>query len=170
MSRPTSLKVSRFRTSSSEFAGNTFQEQYEALAATSSGGTDTTVKKKGRKEIKLTELSRPQQHLFTGKGGSDEKEWDAWKAKDAVEVMDDSASALIRREKADLIGRTAKSRLVVQGFKDKSLGYYRRDAPTASATAESSYHRFVLLAKDIKNAYFSGPEISESQEGHLWLR
>ena len=56
----------------------------------------------------------------------------------------------------------AKSRLVVQGFKDKALGHYRRDAPTASAIAESmcvaitAYHGFVLLAKDIKNAYFSG--------------
>ena len=56
----------------------------------------------------------------------------------------------------------AKSRLVVQGFKDRSLGQYRRDAPTASAIAESicltvcANKRFLLFAKDIKNAYFSG--------------
>ena len=56
----------------------------------------------------------------------------------------------------------AKSRLVVQGFKDKSLGHYRRDAPTASAIAESlclmvsAYMGFVMICKDIKNAYFSG--------------
>ena len=88
-------------------------------------------------------------------------------------------SQRIRREKPDLIVlirwvRTnkndglidkdflAKSRFVVQGFKDKHLGHYRRDAATASAIAESicltvcAYYKFVLIAKDIKNAYFSG--------------
>ena len=51
---------------------------------------------------------------------------------------------------------------MAQGFKDKSLGFYRRDAPTASAGAESlclavcASFRFTLLAKDIKNAYCSG--------------
>ena len=62
-----------------------------------------------------------------------------------------------------LIGKDflAKSRLVVQGFKDTSLGHYRRDAPTASTIAESvclaacSFYKFVLIAKDIKNTYFS---------------
>lgn len=49
-----------------------------------------------------------------------------------------------------------------EGFKDKSLGYYGRDAPTASAMAESlcltiaAYMGFILICKDIKNAYFSG--------------
>ena len=74
----------------------------------------------------------------------------------------------MRTNKAEgIVGKesTAKSRLVVQGFKDKSLGYYRRDAPTASAIAESvcfavcAYHKFTLLAKDIKNAYFSGKNV-----------
>ena len=56
----------------------------------------------------------------------------------------------------------AKSRLVVQGFKDRSLGYYRRDAPTASSLAESiclavsAYMGFTMICKDVKNAYFSG--------------
>ena len=59
----------------------------------------------------------------------------------------------------------AKSRLVVQGFKDKSLGRYRRDAPTASAIAENvclavcASNHFILFAKDIKNAYFSGKSV-----------
>lgn len=49
-------------------------------------------------------------------------------------------SRWVRTNKNDgLIGKDflAKSRLVVQGFKDKALGQYRRDAPTASAIAES---------------------------------
>ena len=97
-------------------------------------------------------------------------------------VENPAESARIRREKTDLIVPTrwvrtnkndglvdqpfkAKSRLVVQGFKDKMLGAYRRDAPTASAIAESlclsliAYFRFILLAKDIKNAYFSGKTV-----------
>jgi hypothetical protein len=59
----------------------------------------------------------------------------------------------------------AKSRLVVQGFKDKALGSFRRDAPTASSLAESlcltlsAVFGFVLLSKDVKNGYFSGREI-----------
>ena len=59
----------------------------------------------------------------------------------------------------------AKSRLVVQGFKDRSLGYYRRDAPTASSLAESiclavsAYMGFVMISKDVKNAYFSGKSL-----------
>ena len=54
---------------------------------------------------------------------------------------------------------------MVQGFKDKSLGSFRRDAPTASSLAESlclvlaAVFGFVLLSKDVKNAYFSGHEI-----------
>ena len=85
----------------------------------------------------------------------------------------------MRRQKPDLIVPTrwvrtnkaenpavdpykAKSRLVVQGFKDKSLGRYRRDAPTASQIAESIllclvvYFRFILISKDVKNGYFCG--------------
>ena len=91
-------------------------------------------------------------------------------------------SEKVRREKPDLIIPTrwvrtnkhdglvgkevlAKSRLVVQGFKDKSLGRFRRDAPTASAVAESiclavcAFFKFTLFAKDIKNAYFSGKSV-----------
>ena len=164
---------------------NVFEHKYLELAehAFAAGQTHEPVKKRGRKEIKLSELSREQQELFTGLDGSDGKEWDAWKSKEACEVMDPSRSAQIRRDKPDLIVPTrwvrtnkhdglvgqpfkAKSRLVVQGFKDKMLGAYRRDAPTASAIiAESicltmvAYFGFVLLAKDIKNAYFSGKSV-----------
>ena len=66
-----------------------------------------------------------------------------------------------------LVGKDflAKSRLVVQGFIYKALGHKRRDAPTASAVAESvclavcAYTRFTLLAKDIQIAYFSGKAV-----------
>lgn len=140
------------------------------------------MKKRGRKEIRLSDLSKEQQQSFLGPEGSDAKEWEAWLSKDARRVLDPAASARVRREKPDLIVPTrwvqtdknsglpdldfrAKSRLVVQGFKDKALGAYRRDAPTASAMAESiclsviAFYQFVLLAKDIKNAYFSGKSV-----------
>ena len=154
---------------------NCFDERYEALAATSG--------KKGRKEVKLNDLLPAQRELFTKPGGSDEKEWKAWLSKGACEVLSLEASREIRKSKADLIIPTrwvrtnkndnifgaeflAKSRLVVQGFKDRSLGQYRRDAPTASAIAESiclavcANKRFLLFAKDIKNAYFSGKSMA----------
>ena len=53
----------------------------------------------------------------------------------------------------------------MQGFKDKALGSFRRDAPTASSLAESlcltlsAVFGLVLLSKDVKNGYFSGREI-----------
>lgn len=59
----------------------------------------------------------------------------------------------------------AKSRLVAQGFKDRILGCYRRDAPTASALAESiclavsAYIGFTLISKDVRNACFSGKSL-----------
>ena len=74
----------------------------------------------------------------------------------------------VRTNKHDgIVGKDflAKSRLVTQGFKDKFSGFYRRDAPTASAGAESlclavcASFRFTLLAKDIKNAYCSGKNV-----------
>ena len=159
---------------------NSFQEHYRALAA--QGQPQDPVKKKARKEIRLHELSQEQQLLFTGPTGSDAREWDAWLSKGACDVLDEKDSARIRREKPDLVIPTrwvrtnkndgivgkdflAKSRLVVQGFKDRSLGHFRRDAPTASAVAESlclaicASFGFVLLAKDIKNAYFSGKNV-----------
>ena len=159
---------------------NDFQKQYEALAATAPN--DSGAKKKGRKEILLKDLDAKQRELFCGKGGSDEKEWNAWKTKDACDIVSPELSEKVRREKPDLIIPTrwvrtnkhdglvgkeflAKSRLVVQGFKDKSLGRFRRDAPTASAVAESiclavcAFFKFTLFAKDIKNAYFSGKSV-----------
>ena len=129
---------------------NDFSEQYYALAAQGSDGA----KKKARKEIVLKDLPMETQKMFVGTGGSDAKEWSAWLDKEAVDVLDLSTSLALRREKSDLIVPTrwvrtnkhdglvdkpvlAKSRLVVQGFRDKSLGQYRRDAPTASAIAEN---------------------------------
>ncbi|OLP93107.1 hypothetical protein AK812_SmicGene25029 [Symbiodinium microadriaticum] len=93
---------------------------------------------------KLSEVTEEQQQLFTGPGGSDEREW-----------------------------KGAKSRLVVQGFKDKALGQFRRYAPTASAVAESvclalrASKGFLLFAKDIKNTCFSGKGVVRSTSTRL---
>eukprot|EP00959_Pyramimonas_sp_CCMP1952_P304840 6380007-Pyramimonas_sp.AAC.1 len=52
--------------------------------------------------------------------------------------------------------------MVVQGFKDKSLGEYRRDAPTAPKLAEAmvllviASTNMIMSCGDVKNAYFSG--------------
>ena len=152
---------------------NLFDDKYAVLAeyAFQSGQTTTPVKKKGRKELKLNEIPKDKQLLFTGPDGSDAREWKAWLEKEACTVVDLERSQKIRRDSPDLIVPTrwvrtnksegivgkefqAKSRLVVQGFKDKMLGAYRRDAPTASAAAESiclalvAHFHFVLLAKD----------------------
>ena len=43
--------------------------------------------KKGRKEVNLNELSLENREQFTGPGGSDEKEWQAWLEFEAVEVL-----------------------------------------------------------------------------------
>ena len=161
-----------------------YQDMYEfPMANDAAVGGVPAVKKKGRKEIVLRELSGDQQKLFTEAGGSDEKEWKAWKEKEAVDILDEVERQEIRASRPDLIIPTrwvrtnkndglenapfqAKSRLVVQGFKDKSLGYNRRDAPTASAMAESiclavvAYMGFILISKDVKNAYFSGASVS----------
>ena len=98
----------------------------------------------------MKDLPEEHRQLLTGPGGADEKEWSAWKKKEAVNILSPEESEKVRRKSPDLIIPTrwvrtnkadgleegkmiAKSRLVVQGFKDRSLGYYRRDAPTASA-------------------------------------
>ncbi|CAK0792797.1 unnamed protein product [Prorocentrum cordatum] len=79
---------------------------------------------------------------------------EAWQDLDACDTLSLGESEQIWETKRDLIilaewVRTnksegvldaefeAKSRMVVQGFKDKSLGEYRRDAPTASKLAEA---------------------------------
>ena len=165
---------------------NDFTTKYEALQASaiSNGAVmESGAKKKGR-ELRLAEISSELQEKFTGPGGSDSVEWEAWKTtKEAVDILSPAESAVIMSEKPDFVISTrwvrtnkheglegkpfkAKSRLVVQGFKDKSLGHYRRDAPTASALAESlclavcAFMRFTLIAKDVKNAYFSGKSVS----------
>ena len=45
------------------------------------------VTEKGRKEIRLSELTKDQKLQFTGPGGSDDKEWQAWLSFQAVEVI-----------------------------------------------------------------------------------
>jgi hypothetical protein len=161
-------------------------------------------KKEGRKEIQLKDLHEQTRQKFLGLGDSDEKELHAWWEKDAVEVLSLEESQRIRRNHPDLIVPTrwvrtkkaeglegqafqAKSRLVVQGFKDRSLGFYRRDAPTASLLAESiclavpAFMNFVMVSKDVKNAYFSGKSLERDsnleqprgglgQEGRLWFQ
>jgi len=135
--------------------------------------------KKGRKEIRLQDLEVRLQEEFTSQDGSDAKEWQGWIDKKACDVLTVEESEEIRRSKPELIVPTrwvrtnknegvadadfkAKSRLVVQGFRDKALGRYRRDAPTASQIAESillcvcSFYQFIMLCKDVKNGYFCG--------------
>ena len=163
---------------------NDFEDRYQSMYeyAMGASSTEAVVKKKGRKEIRINELNEEQRRMFV-EDGADEKEWKAWKEKEAVDVLSPQESNVIRQDHPDLIIPTrwvrtnkndgivgapflAKSRLVVQGFKDKSLGYYRRDAPTASALAESlclavvAYMGFALISKDVKNAYFSGKSVS----------
>ena len=139
-------------------------------------------KKKARKDIYLKDLDPQTRALIEGPGGADEKEWKAWLDKDACEVLSIEESKQILRGKSDCVIPTrwvrvnksegkpdepffAKSRLVVQGFKDKALGQYRGDAPTGSSLAEalvltlSAFFGFRMICKDIKNAYFSGKEI-----------
>ena len=169
---------------------NDFNSQYGELCreaqarAYAAAPTDaaTGPKKRGRKELRLNEITEELAAQFTGPGGSDEKEWTAWMEKGACDVLSVAESDEIFRTKSQCIIPTRwvrtnkndglegkpflpKSRLVVQGFKDKSLGSFRRDAPTASSLAESlclvlaAVFGFVLLSKDVKNAYFSGHEI-----------
>ena len=135
----------------------------------------------GRNEIRLSELNADTTKLFNGPGGSDKVEWDAWQSMDACEVIPFDKSAEIRRAGDALIIPTrwvrmnkadsdkdfiAKSRLVVQGFKDRALGQYRRDAPTASSLAEmivlitAVANDWELACGDVKNAYFAGKDLT----------
>ena len=64
--------------------------------------------------------------------------------------------------------RQAKSRLVVIGFRDKLLGCYRRDAPTASRLVEAlllalaAIFGMLLALGDVKNAYFNGRRLQRA--------
>ena len=162
------------------FRRNVFEDKYLAMYEYAMGANAPPANvKKGRKELRLADQPADIREKFTGVGGSDDREWQAWISKDACEIVDEATSAQIRSQRPDLVIPTrwvrtnkheglegkeflAKSRLVVQGFKDKSLGHYRRDAPTASSIAESicllvsAHMGFVLISKDVKNAYFSG--------------
>ncbi|CAK0807109.1 unnamed protein product [Prorocentrum cordatum] len=149
---------------------NEFEDSYEA---------GSTVAKKGRKELHLKELDEAKRQLFIGPGGSDEKEWKAWQDLGACDTLSLGESEQIWETKRDLIipakwVRTnesegvldaefeAKSRMMAQGFKDKSLGEYRGDAPTASNLAEAmvllviASMGMIMSCGYIKNAYFSG--------------
>ena len=192
---------------------NDFQEQYASLFELAHTAQQAeVVKKKSRKEINLKDLDSATRELFEGEAGADQKEWNAWLQKDACEVLSLEESKRVLREKPQNTILTrwvrtnkndmkpdepffAKSRLVVQGFKNRSLGQNRRDVLTGLALAESlvlfisAAFRFSLVCKDIKNAYFSGRELgrelyllpprgglrsqtrknSSSQESHIWL-
>ena len=84
------------------FHRNYFQDKYEALAA-GGGNLPEDLKKKSRKELKLPELTAEQRKLFVDPGGSDEKEWNAWKSKDACEILRVADSRRIKKEKPDLV-------------------------------------------------------------------
>ena len=64
---------------------------------------ESVTAKKGRKEVSLSELSIENKEQFTGPGGSDEKEWQAWLEFEAVEVLSVEASNGIRREGTAII-------------------------------------------------------------------
>ena len=160
---------------------NDFNSRYCDMYDFAMGATPGTAagKKRGRKELFLKDVAEDIREQFTGPQGADNKEWRAWQEKEAVDILNLEESKKVRERSPELIVPTrwvrtnksegmpgqpflAKSRLVVQGFKDRSLGYYRRDAPTASSLAESiclavsAYMGFTMICKDVKNAYFSG--------------
>lgn len=139
--------------------------------------------KKGRSEVNLQELSVQDRDKFVGDDGNNAKEWQAWLDFKAAEPMSVEESAEIQRSSPHLIVpskwvRTkknedaagpgsfqAKSRLMVQGFTDPSVGQHKSDAPTASRLAEAfmlslvATMRMRLVCGDITNANFSGKPI-----------
>ena len=166
--------------------GLTRNEFDYACANKEPNGAQST-KKPARNDIKVNTLADREREKYVGKGGSREKEWQAWLDSKAATALSPAESERIRQEKKDLIipmrwvdtdknegkfddsGKPlemfAKSRLVVTGFRDKVLGCFRRDAPTASRLAEA-----VLLAiaaaesmtpalGDVKKAYFNSSEL-----------
>ena len=142
-------------------------------------GEPETKRANKSRELDIYSLSEEQQELFTAKGGSDDKDWDAWQGLGAVEILDEKQSREVENrkdaqvvplrwvrtnknealEKADFL---AKSRMVAIGIRDKCLGYYRRDAPTISKLAECLILvilcaiGFISVCCDIKKAYFQG--------------
>ena len=163
------------------FKRNSFQERYEALAATGPGQTGGEEEGQER-ALPQGARRREAEALHWTRGVRCQGMGCMARQRRLMMCCLPAESERIRRSKPDLIIPTrwvrtnkndglvgqefkAKSRLVVQGFKDKALGSYRRDAPTASQIAESiclavcAFHKFVLFAKDIKNVYFSGKNV-----------
>ncbi|CAK0894249.1 unnamed protein product [Prorocentrum cordatum] len=140
-------------------------------------------KKPGRKEIKLGSLPEGQRRMFMDRGGSRDAEWRSWQDFDAAEPIPPDESEALRADKANIIipmrwvdtdkndGKydeagaplplLAKGRLVVVGFRDRLLGMFRRDAPTASRLAGAllltlaAAMGMILSLGDVKNAYFN---------------
>ena len=176
-------------------------------------------KKPGRKEIKLGSLPEEQRRKFLDRGGSRDEEWRSWQDFDAAEPVPPDESERLRSNKANIIipmrcvdtdkndGKydeagaplplLAKSRLVVVGFRDRLLGMFRRDAPTASRLAEALLLTLTaamgmilapgrrqecllqwagLAARGLPGAAPRGPAgprprpAAEGTQGHLWLR
>ena len=67
--------------------------------------------KGGKKKVmNLKDLSQEQQLLFTGKDGSDTKEWTAWLTKEACDVLDMKQSEEIRPYRAYALGADQQKR------------------------------------------------------------
>ena len=105
---------------------NDFYEKYHALAAVAQ--PPEGVKKRGREEIKLGEMETQVRELFTGVGGSDEKEWKAWLSKEACDVPKKAIYGFA--EAARLFWLALKEHLESDGWKESRLEpalFYLRD-------------------------------------------
>ena len=179
--------------SKKQFGFGVLRNEFDYAYAVAPGKAPKAAAKRGRREVELRKLAPADYAKFAGPGGSDEKEWQAWLDMKAGEPETLKRSEQIREEHPDkiiplkwvrtnknegqettkdaILPMLAKSRLVVQGFKDKMLGFYRRDAPTASRLAESlvlcliAVFGFVMACGDIKNAYFKGQKLDRD----VWL-
>ena len=100
--------------------------------------------------MRLAVLVSEASRLYTGDGGSDEIEWKAWLEMGAASVVPPTEAQQarkrgamvipkrwVRTDKSDSPTKVAPKSLVVQGFKDRALGQYRRDATTASSLGDA---------------------------------